>query len=122
MLFAIAGGVILMMLLVVVPQFEGLFSVDAAQLPTTTRLVLSASHGLRAHAPFRLVVLVLFAVLVRQWNKRPAVRKDVDKRLLSLPQIGPLLSRMVIARIARVLVSPVEASAPTDRKGTRLNS
>src|SRR3546814_18703807 len=47
MLFAIAGGVILLMLLVVVPQFEGLFSVDAAQLPTTTRLVLSASHGLR---------------------------------------------------------------------------
>src|SRR3546814_6927179 len=95
MLFAIAGGVILMMLLVVVPQFEGLFSVDAAQLPTTTRLVLSASHGLRDHGPFGLVVLVLFAVLVRQWIKRPAVRKVVHQRLLSLPQIGPLLTRKI---------------------------
>src|SRR3546814_15082150 len=96
MLFAIAGGVILMMLLVVVPQFEGLFSVDAAQLPTTTRLVLSASHGLRDHGPFGLVVLVLLPVLLRQWIKRPAVRKVVHKRLLPLLPFVPLPHRMDI--------------------------
>ena len=48
-LLVIAVAVILMMLLWVIPQFEGLFSDAGAQLPFMTRMVMGASHAVRSY-------------------------------------------------------------------------
>jgi general secretion pathway protein F len=112
MLMGLAVSVILMMLLFVVPQFEGLFSDQEARLPFATRMVLSASHLVRAYGVVGLIGMIVVGAGVWRWLKTPAVRLAADRALLSLPQLGGLIKAAETARFARVLGSLVEGGVP----------
>ena len=58
MLMVVATSVILMMLLFVVPQFEGLFADAHGKLPFATRMVMAASDGVRHYGLFGLAGIV----------------------------------------------------------------
>jgi general secretion pathway protein F len=108
MLMALAVGVILMMMLFVVPQFEGLFSDQGAKLPFATRVVVGASHLVRSYGLFGLVGLILLVVIVRQALRRPETRLAADRLVLRLPRVSTLVKGAETARFARVLGSLVE--------------
>ena len=114
-LFVIAISVVLLMLLVVVPQFESLMSKNAAQLPAASQAVLWASSALRANGLLLLVGLAGVIFAVRAVLARPSVRLTIDRVVLRLPLIGPLLQRLDTARFARTLGALVEGevSLPT---------
>ena len=112
MLLTVATGVILVMLLVVVPQFEGLFSDAQAKLPFATRMVMAASNGVRAYGLYALLGLAAAGMAGAWWLKRPAVRLGFDRFILGVPQIGALIRHMEVARFARVLSSLVEGGVP----------
>ncbi|MDG2527276.1 type II secretion system F family protein [Caulobacter endophyticus] len=112
LLTAVTGGVILMMLLFVVPQFESLFSDNAAQLPVATRVVMAASQLVRAHGLAVLLAGVVAGTGVWRWLKQPAMRLALDRLLLSVPRLGPLIKSAETARLARVLGSLVEGGVP----------
>jgi general secretion pathway protein F len=102
-LTVIAGGVILMMLLFVVPQFESLFAGAGDRLPGASRMVMRASQLLRAHGLVMLIGLVVVIFLVRQWLRAPAMRLWRDQLLLRLPQVGTLIRYIDTARFSRTL-------------------
>ncbi len=108
MLLGIAAAVIVMMLVGVIPQFEGLFGDNLDRLPATTRAVLALSRGTREHGLSLLLGVVVGGAALRLWSKRPAVARALDRRLLRMPGIGPLVTRIETARFARVLGSLVE--------------
>jgi general secretion pathway protein F len=112
LLTAVTGGVILMMLLFVVPQFEGLFSENAAQLPVATRVVMAASQLVRAHGLAVLLAGIVAGAGVWRWLKQPAMRLALDRLLLTVPRLGPLIKSAETARLARVLGSLVEGGVP----------
>lgn len=114
-LFVIAISVVLLMLLVVVPQFEAMMSKNAAQLPAASQAVLWASSALRANGLLVLLGLLGIAMLARVVLARPAVRRGFDLIVLRIPQIGPLVQRLDTARFARTLGALVEGqvSLPT---------
>ena len=111
-LMVVATSVILVMLLVVVPQFQGLLSDTQTQLPLVTRIVMGASSGLRAYG-WAVVLALIFAVLaIRQWLKGATVRRRFDRMVLRLPQIGPLVTNAETAAFARTLASLVDGGVP----------
>ncbi len=112
MLMVVATSVILVMLLVVVPQFEGLFSGAERKLPLATRLVMAASEGVRAYGWMALIAIVIGVFATRQWLKRPSVRLSFDRVLLGVPQIGPLVVNAQTAAFARTLGSLVDGGVP----------
>jgi general secretion pathway protein F len=112
LLLTVAAGVILVMLLVVVPQFEDLFSDSQAKLPFATRMVMGASHMVRHFGWLGLLVVVVLGIGIWRWLKRPEVRLAFDRMLLGLPGIGPLATEMETARFARVLGSLVDGGVP----------
>ena len=112
MLIGLAVAVILMMMLFVVPQFEGLFSDQQSRLPFATRMVLAASRAVREYGVFGLLAAVVAGVGLWRWFKRPGVRQALDRRLLSAPQVGGLIKAAETARFARVLGSLVEGGVP----------
>src|SRR6185437_215557 len=60
LLLVVATGVILVMLLFVVPQFEDLFSdMSSAKLPFMTQVVLGASHVVRSYGLIGALVLMV---------------------------------------------------------------
>jgi general secretion pathway protein F len=112
LLMVIAIAVILMMLLWVVPQFEGLFSDAGATLPFMTRAVMGVSHAVRRYGVVGLGAGIILGFLVARWARTPAVRAGLDRWSLGLPQIGPLVTAAELGRYTRVLGSLVEGGVP----------
>ncbi len=106
-LMLVATSVILLMLLVVVPQFETLFSGAKGKLPMATRVVLGASEGLRAYGLIGLGGLIAVGFVLSQWLRRPSVRLAFDTGVLTMPLLGPLIVNAEIAGFSRTLGSLV---------------
>jgi general secretion pathway protein F len=109
LLIVIAFGVVGMMLLVVVPQFEDLFSDQNAKLPFITQVVMAASHALRTYGWIGAIVLGIAGFGVTRWLAQPAVRLAFDRNVLRVPQIGALITNAETARLARTLGSLVDS-------------
>ncbi len=112
MLLTVATGVILVMLLVVVPQFEVLFEGAHGKLPMATRMVMGASRAVRAYGLVGLGVIVAAGLALRQVLARPQVRLAFDRAVLKVPQLGPLIVSAETAAFARTLGSLVDGGVP----------
>jgi general secretion pathway protein F len=111
-LLVIAVGVIAMMLLFVVPQFESLFATSRAQLPAASLFVMGASRFLRDHGLVLLGIVVAGGFALRQAARTPASRAAIDRAVLGVPQLGELVRRAEAARFARTLGALLEGEVP----------
>lgn len=102
-LLVIAVGVILLMLLYVVPQFESLFDTAGAELPAASVAVMAASRVLREQGWLLLGLLVLLIVAARALLTRPDLRRGFDRLVLRMPQFGPLILGAQTAQFSRTL-------------------
>lgn len=109
MLLIVATGVICVMLLFVVPQFESLFADTGGKVPFITRVVITASDILRSYGWALVLAGIVGAIALYRWLKQPAVRRNFDRRVLSVPQLGPLIRKAETARFARTLGSLVDS-------------
>lgn len=112
LLVAVAVSVISVMLLFVVPQFETLFSDQAVRLPFATRMVMGASHGLKAYGLWTVLALGALVLVARETLKGASARRAVDQALLTAPGIGPLITKAEVSRFARVLAGLVDGGVP----------
>ncbi|MFZ4689185.1 MAG: type II secretion system F family protein [Polymorphobacter sp.] len=99
----LAVGVILMMLLFVVPQFESLFASAPGTLPAASLAVMGASQFVRQQGWLLLAGFVVLVLLGRAALRQPAVRQVSDRLVLRLPQVGPLIVHAETAQFARTL-------------------
>ena len=111
-LLVIAVGVILLMLLFVVPQFESLFAGAGDKLPAASQLVMGASQSLRAHGWLMLGGVLLLYFGLRQWLRQPSMKLGVDRMILRTPQLGMLVRYIDTARFARTLSVLVTGGVP----------
>src|SRR6185436_6424975 len=104
-LIGVAVLSVMVLLIWVVPQFEQTFAQAGKALPLATQVVIFLGTGLRywwwAIAAF-LIALVWF---VRRMLADPAVRLRFDARMLRLPLIGDLMTKVDVARFARTLAT-----------------
>lgn len=114
-LLIVAVGVVGMMLLFVVPQFEVLFASAPATLPTASRMVMAASRGLRSNWHWLLFMLIAIGVGTRQILTSAAVRPSVDRITLGVPQLGSLVRKIETARFVRTLAILIEGEVPLPR-------
>jgi general secretion pathway protein F len=112
MLLILAIGVILLMLLYVVPQFESLFASTGGQLPASSMAIMSASRALRRYGLFIFGGIILLGFLVRQLASRPAARAAFDRTILNVPLLGMLVQHFETARFARTLAVLLEGNVP----------
>lgn len=112
MLLTLAVGVILMMLLYVVPQFETLFATAGGTLPSSSLVIMAVSRGLRSYGLIIAVGLVLLVLAGRQIARRPAVRHAFDRAILNAPLIGTLIRHFETARFSRTLAVLLEGEVP----------
>jgi general secretion pathway protein F len=109
MLLTIATGVILVMLLFVVPQFESLFSDLGDKLPFSTQMILAASHAVTGYGWLMVIALAAAVGGAWYWLRQPAVRRAFDRMVLRVPRIGPLIGSAETARFARTLGSLIDS-------------
>ncbi len=110
---AVAIIVSAILLIYVIPQFEGIFANFGADLPAFTRLVLNASEFIRSQGVLILIVLGLgITALVMAKKRSPKFAHWLDRVSLKLPLVGPILEKAAIARFCRTLAITFAAGVP----------
>ncbi|HXW74993.1 MAG TPA: type II secretion system F family protein [Steroidobacteraceae bacterium] len=109
----VAVIVTIVLLVFVIPQFESLYKGFGANLPAFTQFVIDCSHTIQ-HQGFFIAVVIAGAVWAFIYFKKRsrAMREFLDRLVLKIPVIGPILNKSAIARYARTLSTMFAAGVP----------
>jgi len=106
-------GVVTFMLVSVLPQVEELYAgLSSAKLPITTRLLLAVSSFVINFWWVILLVLALAVFFGSRWARTLGGKRIIDKAKLKMWPIGPLFSKMYMARFSRTGTTLVSAGVP----------
>ncbi len=109
MAFVVSG----IMLLYVVPKFQDIFAGFGAELPAFTLMVIGLSKIVQ---DWWLIILGAMFVGIflfrRSYKGSQNFRDSVDRGLLKVPVIGPLIYKSSVARFARTLSTTFAAGVP----------
>jgi len=109
----VAVVVTTILLIFVIPSFEDLFKGFGADLPTFTRMVIDLSTFVRSNGIFLGLVIGggISSFFYFKKRSRP-FRHFLDRMMLKIPIIGPILQKAAIARYARTLSTMFAAGVP----------
>ena len=101
------------LLIFVVPQFEELFSNFGADLPAFTRVVVNLSEFMQAYWWIVFGILAGTVIAFKEGKKRSQkFGRVLDRTVLKMPIIGPILHKAAVARYARTLSTMFAAGVP----------
>ena len=101
------------LLIFVVPQFEELFSNFGADLPAFTRVVVNLSEFMQAYWWLVFGVIAAAGVGFMQGKRRSRkFGRVLDRVILKMPIIGPIMHKAAVARYARTLATMFAAGVP----------
>jgi len=101
------------LLIFVVPQFEQLFSSFGADLPAFTRVVVNMSEFMQEYWWVVLGITTGCVFGLLQAKKRSKnFGRALDRMVLKLPIIGPIIHKAAVARYARTLGTMFAAGVP----------
>jgi general secretion pathway protein F len=112
MLTAVAFMIILFLMTYVVPQIARVFTSTKQALPFSTRFVLGFSNFLHDWGWLLIVLSISGFFYARHALAKEALRFKVDRLLLHLPLLGPLLLGFETARFANTMAMLVAANVP----------
>jgi type IV pilus assembly protein PilC len=108
----IAGLVVAVILWKVIPTFASLFAGLGATLPLPTRIVIALSNNFIRFMPFLVVGMMGLAWGFRTYYATEKGRRVVDRTLLKMPILGPILRKIAVARFCRTLSTLMTSGVP----------
>jgi type IV pilus assembly protein PilC len=109
----VAVIVTVILLIFVIPQFETLFKGFGADLPAFTLMVIGMSKFVQTKGWFLAIVAGGGGFAFSYFYKRSRVmQENIDRLLLKMPIVGPILRKAAIARFARTLSTTFSAGVP----------
>lgn len=101
------------LLIFVIPSFEDLFKGFGADLPTFTRMVIDLSAFVRSNGIYLALVIGGAVGTFLYFKKRSRqFRHFLDRMMLKMPVIGPIIQKAAIARYSRTLSTMFAAGVP----------
>jgi type IV pilus assembly protein PilC len=111
-IMAVAGIVISVLLVGVIPVFAQMFNDFGGTLPAITQLVMSLSSFAQSYWWMIGLALVGIWFAIKQWHKTPAGREVVDRLALQLPVVGDLVRKAAVAKFTRTLGTLISSGVP----------
>ena len=108
----VAGAVVAVLLLKVVPTFETMFAEFGSSLPAPTQMVIDMSKWLQANFMFIMAILAGVTFGVRYFYRTPPGRLLIDQIMLKSPVFGDLLIRVAVARFCRTMGTMIASGVP----------
>jgi type IV pilus assembly protein PilC len=102
-IFSVAGGAIVILLIFVIPTFQGMFDSAGIPLPLPTQLVIGMSGFLQGYWWACGAGLIGAVFGIRQFYKTDQGELLLDKFLLAMPVLGDLQRKSAVARFTRTL-------------------
>jgi len=104
-LIGVAVVSVVVLLIFVVPQFEQTFSQAGKALPLPTEMVVFLGKLMRNWWWAIALGIAIVVWWARRRLRRPEVRARVDARMLTVPVLGDLVTKVEVARFARTLAT-----------------
>ncbi len=96
----------------VMPQFQEVFTEFDAELPAITIAVFAINSFLLTNGLWIILAVLLAGVALWLFGRTVHGREVVDRCKLSLPFFGPLIRKLLIARMCRSLAMMVKGGVP----------
>ncbi|HUB87016.1 MAG TPA: type II secretion system F family protein [Verrucomicrobiae bacterium] len=109
----VATGILILLMVWVIPQFQEVFKGMNITMPWFTLLVLNISNIVKTHFLSAMGVVVAVVILfLLAINKIKFCRYMWDKFKLKVPALGPVVSKVAISRFTRTLGTLVSSGVP----------
>ena len=102
-IISVAMIAVAVLLIFVIPTFQGMFASVNMELPLPTRVVIGASHILTRFWYFIIGALVLLVFALRSYYGSAGGKRTIDGAALRAPIIGDLLRKSAVSRFTRTL-------------------
>ena len=99
----IAGAVLAVILVFVIPVFEDMFADMGGQLPAFTQMVVKASDFTKKNVIYIIVGLILFIFAFKKFHSTEKGRAFIDKNILRLPVFGDLIRKVAVSKFTRTM-------------------
>ena len=109
----VAGLVVSVMMLFVIPEFKSVFSSFGAELPAPTLIVIAMSDFF-VQSWYLVFGALIGAIVFIAWSykRSTAMQIALDRTLLRFPVIGPIIRKATVARWTRTLSTMFAAGVP----------
>jgi type IV pilus assembly protein PilC len=104
--------IVAIVLVFVVPAFQGIFESMDAKLPLMTQVLVNVSMVIRHSMGVVIVVGILLATAYKYFSRIPSVARWIDAVKLRLPVFGMLLRKIALARFARTMAILLRSGVP----------
>jgi len=111
-ILTVALLVVFVMVVKIVPIFQGVYARANATLPAPTRLLVAISNTVRDSALTVLVVLILVVIGIFAALQSEAGRRLFDRFKLNVPLFGTLIRKAIMARVCRTLSVLLNSGIP----------
>jgi type IV pilus assembly protein PilC len=102
-ILSVAVIAVAVLLIKVIPTFQGMFEAAGVPLPLPTRFVIVLSELLQSYWWAAIAAIGAFIFLLRAYYKTSGGELAIDAFLLKLPIFGDLLRKTAVARFTRTL-------------------
>ncbi len=100
---SIAGIVVIVILVFVIPVFQEMFADFGKELPAPTQIVVNMSEFVKSRVHYLIVAIVLFIVGYKQFIKTPRGRETMDAIFLKLPIVGILIRKVAVQKFTSTM-------------------
>jgi type IV pilus assembly protein PilC len=110
----VAVTILGILMVFVVPKFEAIFKdmLEGKPLPGFTQVVLNLSKMIATHFLETLGIVVVFVIVMKLLLRTKLGRRIFDKFKLIMPVLGPVITKVAIARFTRTLGTLVSSGVP----------
>src|SRR6185369_16927956 len=110
----VAVAILTILMVFVVPKFKQIFQdmLEGKPLPGFTQFVLGISDVIANNALASLGVVILIVIAFKLFIKTKFGRKTFDRVKLHFPVLGPVISKVAIARFTRTLGTLISSGVP----------
>jgi type IV pilus assembly protein PilC len=99
----IAGVVLAVILIFVIPVFQKMFADFGSALPAPTQMVIDLSEFVKSYFLAIIGGMVVAVFIFKKYYKTETGKRTVDRLLLRAPVFGPLLRKVAVAKLTRTL-------------------
>ena len=109
----IAGMLVTIMLLFVVPTFAAMFEGLGGELPLPTKILMILSQSAKFLVPLTIVLSIVgFIVYKKAYKANAGFRFKADSTKLKIPIFGDLFQKVAVSRFTRTLALLLRAGVP----------
>ena len=105
-------GLVFVLVVHVIPQFQDFFADFDVELPLITRVLMAVSTAVRANLLWLVLALAAAGVAAASFLRRPGAGVVLDRLLLRVPYLGRLMRMYATSQLARTLASLLAGGLP----------